>query len=137
MGKVGATLGGLTLLLATACQSEPREPAFTGVDPAAFSPTARNDLARIDRAVRLYADDRAGRLPRSLSDLVAEGPPEGGRYLASVPLDPWGRPYSYAVTDHRVGVFDLRSYGPDSLPGTEDDLVRGSKPVIERTWEKP
>jgi general secretion pathway protein G len=94
------------------------------------APAARVDLLRLDRAIRLYAEDRAGRLPSSLDDLARERPP-GGRdaYLPEVPVDPWGRPYSYAVTSSRLGTFDLRSYGSDTLPGTGDDVVSDSRPI--------
>jgi hypothetical protein len=93
-------------------------------------PAARLDLLRLDRAIRLYAEDRAGRLPSALDALASERAP-GGRdaYVPRVPLDPWGRPYSYAVTSSRLGTFDLRSYGADTLPGTGDDVVAEGRPV--------
>jgi hypothetical protein len=94
------------------------------------APAARLDLLRLDRAIRLYAEDRAGRLPARLDDLAREGTP-GGRdhYVPVVPVDPWGQPYSYAVTSSRLGTFDLRSYGADRLPGTGDDVVAEGRPV--------
>jgi capsid protein len=64
--------------------------------------------------------------------LTTERNPEGDHYLTTVPTDAWGRPYSYAVESIRLGTYDLRSYGPDSLPGTDDDIVADSKPVPVR-----
>ncbi len=87
------------------------------------------EMARLERAIRRYAADRAGRLPVKLDDLTSERSPEGDRYLTRIPLDPWGRPYAYAVVSARLGAYDLRSYGPDSLPGTRDDLVADAEPV--------
>ncbi len=97
--------------------------------PQAYAPVATADIGRIDVAVRAYASERAGRLPVSLEDLVAEKNAEGRAFLSEVPLDPWGRPYSYAVTSSRLGAYDLRSYGPDTLPGTDDDVVAAPVPV--------
>lgn len=100
--------------------------------PAPRAPAAAPgvlEFSRLEGAIRRYAADRAGRLPATLEALAAERSPEGDRYLASVPLDPWGRRYAYAVVSARLGSYDLRSYGPDTLPATDDDLVADSKPV--------
>ena len=58
---------------------------------------------------------------------------ENFRYPLRVPSDPWGRPFAYRVLDTRLGSYDLRSYGPDSLPGTPDDVVSGAPPVRSGT----
>jgi Type II secretion system (T2SS), protein G len=98
--------------------------------PDLVEPTARLDLLRMERAIRVYAEDRAGRLPASLEALREGSRSDGGRpYLGSVPVDPWGSPYSYAVESPRHGTYDLRSYGADRLPGTADDVVARSAPV--------
>ena len=99
------------------------EPTVTPAERHTPVSSSTGDLTRLQRAIRLYAGDRAGRLPRKLDDLTKETSPEGDRYLVQVPLDPWGRPYAYAVVSARLGAYDLRSYGPDTLPGTDDDLV--------------
>jgi hypothetical protein len=123
-------------LAISACRGAPARPA-PPPSPAATHAAASPTLARIDVAIRRYAGDRAGRLPVDLEALTREGPPSGGRYLHDLPRDPWGRPYSYAVTDPRVGAYDLRSYGPDTLPGTEDDVVGRRRPVPVGTSETP
>jgi hypothetical protein len=126
-----------TLLLAAAlaagCRAdEPRRPP-PPPRPDLQAPEARLDLQRLERAIRLYAEDRAGRLPSDLSALATESPPERPEpYVARVPLDPWGRPYSYAVLSPRLGTYDLRSYGADTLPGTDDDVVVKADPVPVR-----
>jgi hypothetical protein len=84
----------------------------------------------MQRAIRSFAEDRAGRLPTSLEDLREGSRSDGGRpYLPAVPVDPWGSPYSYAIESSRHGTYDLRSYGADRLPGTADDVVAPSAPV--------
>lgn len=47
-----------------------------------------------------------------------------GPYLESdVPLDPWGNPYQYVSPGiHNPDGYDLWSYGPDRLSGTDDDI---------------
>lgn len=90
------------------------------------------EFAQLESAIRRFASDRAGRLPASLEELTTERSPDGDRYLSSIPMDVWGRPYSYAVVSARLGSYDLRSYGPDTLPDTADDVVADAKPVPVR-----
>ena len=47
-----------------------------------------------------------------------------GPYLDSpVPLDPWDRPYQYVFPGtHNPDGYDLWSFGPDGVNGTEDDI---------------
>jgi hypothetical protein len=84
---------------------------------------------RIDLEVQRYAREHAGRLPASLDALVTERSPDGTPYLREPPRDPWGQPYDYAVLSSRLGAYDLRSNGPDRLPGTVDDVVAESGSV--------
>ena len=93
------------------------------------SPVASREIGRLDGAVQRFARDHAGRLPASLVQLQTEAAPEGGTYLRSVPMDPWGQPFSYAVLNVRYGSYDLRSYGPDRMAGTPDDVVARADPV--------
>lgn len=98
--------------------------------PVARSPRkSAGEFTRIESAIRRFAGDRAGRLPVSLYELTAERSPDGDHYLTSIPTDAWGRPYSYGVVSARLGSYDLRSYGPDTLPDTADDIVADAKPV--------
>lgn len=84
---------------------------------------------RVDRALRRYAGDHAGRLPTSIAALLGESDLDGTPYLREEPRDVWGRPLSYAVLSARYGVFELRSFGPDGVPATADDLVAVPDPV--------
>jgi general secretion pathway protein G len=46
-----------------------------------------------------------------------------GPYLKSIPVDPWGNPYTYDYPGkHNANSFDLMSMGPDGRDGTEDDI---------------
>ena len=47
-----------------------------------------------------------------------------GPYLDSdLPLDPWDNPYQYVSPGiHNPDGFDIWSYGPDGINGTEDDI---------------
>ena len=108
---------------------EPADNAFGYTVADASTPQATAELGRLDDAIHRYAHDRAGRLPASLSALSTERSLDGDLYLARVPADPWGRAYVYAVLNPRIGLYDLRSYGPDSMPGTPDDVAAKAAPV--------
>jgi general secretion pathway protein G len=47
-----------------------------------------------------------------------------GPYLeSSVPLDPWNNPYQYVSPGtHNPDGYDVWSFGPDGINGTEDDI---------------
>jgi general secretion pathway protein G len=107
-------------------------PVASGALVDGWTPEAERSVSRIDSAIASYAADRAGRLPLRLEDLVAEKNPDGDAYLRALPKDPWGRPYSYRVLVARLGRYDLRSYGPDGLGGTADDVVSVASPVGPR-----
>jgi hypothetical protein len=108
---------------------EPSDNSWGYTIADAATPQATAELGRLDDAVHRYAKDRAGRLPTTLSALSTERSLDGDLYLARVPTDPWGRPYVYAVLNPRIGLYDLRSYGPDTMPGTPDDVAAKSTPV--------
>lgn len=123
----------LAVPLAACAAREPSEaPDVERPPPAAYAVGAQAGLSRLDAAVRRYASEHAGRLPADLAALSSETSPEGGAYLRRLDADPWGQPYSYAVTDARHGLYDLRSYGPDTLPGTHDDVVVPTRSVLPR-----
>jgi general secretion pathway protein G len=45
------------------------------------------------------------------------------RLFEELPADPWGQPYNYEYPGRRSGKsFDLFSSGPDTKPGTDDDI---------------
>jgi|GEM_PF-2471777 len=117
-------MGGALTGCASAADDRPRFER-----PANVAPVATSDLGRIDAAVRRYAREHGGRLPTTLDDLVNETGPDGAAYLRRVDRDPWGGSYDYAVESSRAGTYDLRSFGPDRLPATADDVVhRGAVP---------
>ena len=70
----------------------------------------------------MYEMDQ-GKLPKTLSNLVE---PDGsktwiGQYLEdAVPSDSWGNQIQYTVLSERT--FKLRSFGPDGINGTTDDI---------------
>ena len=46
-----------------------------------------------------------------------------GPYLKSIPLDPWGNPYTYDYPGkHNPNGYDLLSNGKDGRAGTDDDI---------------
>lgn len=53
-----------------------------------------------------------------------------GPYLnGPVPKDPWGNPYQYVCPGkHNPDTFDVWSFGPDSVNGTQDDIGNWGKP---------
>lgn len=88
---------------------------------------AKTDLRTISAALKMYRLDN-GDYPTTQQGLAAlatkpateplprNWSPEG--YLAQVPQDPWGRPYSYTYPGS-TGSFDLLSLGRDGKPGGE------------------
>jgi hypothetical protein len=61
-----------------------------------------------------------GRMPQRLADLRA--PDLDSRYDAE-PWDRWAHPFEYRLVDAEGGTFRIRSYGPDGVPDTADDVV--------------
>ena len=45
-----------------------------------------------------------------------------GGYIDHVPKDPWGNDYHY-LSPGANGPFDIVSYGPDGVPGGDDDIT--------------
>lgn len=78
----------------------------------------QRDFYAIEMAVKGYVQD-VGRLPQSLNELVRPGRDKRwkGPYLdeEDPPLDPWSRPYHYAVIGETK--FILVSWGGDGKPG--------------------
>lgn len=48
---------------------------------------------------------------------------EPAPWIERIPLDPWGAPYAYRITDERRNRYELRSAGEDGRLGTADDVV--------------
>lgn len=86
--------------------------------------TARAQLSSLDKAVQAFRMDM-GRFPTTeegLNVLTAAPPNETrwhGPYLqGAVPLDPWGKPYQYAIPGPAGRDYVLFSAGRDSTPVT-------------------
>jgi general secretion pathway protein G len=75
----------------------------------------------VGHAVEAYRR-RTRSVPADLDALLAADPASGEPYLERVPLDPWGRPFRYVVTDERRGRFEVSSAGPDRRFDTDDDV---------------
>jgi general secretion pathway protein G len=93
----------------------------------AKSDTAAAQLKNLQSAIELYFLD-TGQYPSSqdgLAGLIAAPPGLvnwNGPYLKNREglIDPWGRPYVYAVPGQN-GDYDLLSYGLDAAPGGEGE----------------
>jgi len=72
----------------------------------------RDQMIQTGRAIYRY-EDRRGRWPKSLGDLVPQ-------YLSEAPVDPWGRELVYGVKPRRRG-YVLGCYGADGRPGGEGE----------------
>lgn len=93
---------------------------------------ARMDITTLRARVQEF-EMHVGRLPTQEEGLGAlitapTGLPEGkwkGPYIdqATVPNDPWGRPYVYRVVSEQ-NTFDIFSSGSDGQEETEDDVKR-------------
>lgn len=102
-------------------------PKFLGREEQAQQTRAAVDIKAIEEALALFKLDN-GFFPstdQGLKALVTK--PESGRipekysenaYLKSVPVDPWGRPYTY-LSPGAHDNFDIVSYGADGEPGGE------------------
>jgi hypothetical protein len=73
-----------------------------------------------DGAQLYYLDHRV--LPKSLDVLTNVSRRTGEPYVEAIPLDPWNRPYEYAVIESGRREFRVRSLGPDGRRDTDDDL---------------
>ena len=79
-------------------------------------------------ALALYMDATVGEeLPDTseLGDYLRTNQVRRARVARDPAFDPWGSPYEIYRGD---GWFELVSWGPDKIPGTEDDLV------VSREW---
>jgi len=92
--------------------------------------TALAYVKMLANAVDRYDVD-TGRLPTTAEGLAAlvTCPPGvsegkwGGPYIkdSATSVDPWGNEYQY-VSPGKHGTFDVWSYGPDGMDGTDDDI---------------
>jgi len=85
----------------------------------------------LERSLRMYAVD-SGKYPTTEQGLAAlinkptlspQPKKWNGPYASIEDLkDPWGNPYQYKCPGTHIGNYDLYSYGPDCIEGTNDDI---------------
>jgi hypothetical protein len=91
--------------------------------PSGMCESAAIRIRNAREAVLLYQFE-FGKLPSESEGLeVLVHPLRGSAFLSSVPADPWERPLRYRTGSELEGGFEIRSAGPDGVPGTEDDVV--------------
>jgi general secretion pathway protein G len=83
---------------------------------------ASTQMSAFETAIDTYRLD-LGKYPSKLNDLrKGEEPRWDGPYLPKdVPLDPWGNPYVYELTNDKEKPYSLLSYGADGKEGGEDN----------------
>jgi general secretion pathway protein G len=102
-----------------------------GSQARAQKQTALTNVRMLKSAVDLYTV-AVGRPPSAEQGLAAlvtcpSDVPEGkwsGPYIEATAksTDPWDNEYQYAYPGKNGGEFDIWSYGPDMMDGTEDDI---------------
>jgi Type II secretion system (T2SS), protein G len=123
-GLVGASQQMETEFMRMGDPQEAESPTRSALTP---EEVARNDLKLLSSNVVLYRLEKDA-LPSTLDDLLSPLPnyPSGLLDGQSLPVDPWGQKYMYAVsgTDYRIW-----SAGPDGVDndGSGDDILRASK----------
>jgi general secretion pathway protein G len=103
--------------------------AYNKIQRNAYIDSAKAQIKLLDTGIRSYQLD-VGKYPstdQGLDGLLnppADAPPGKwrGPYLdaTQLPLDPWGNPYNYTLLS--PDEFEITSNGPDSAPGTDDDV---------------
>lgn len=89
---------------------------FGGAQSAACKAQIKN----LAESVFQYKLENSGKLPESLEVLAMEDPKSGEKFLEEIPNDPWGNPYEYKLEGNKK--FEIRSWGPDGIPGGDDDI---------------
>lgn len=89
---------------------------------------ARADIATLENAMEQYrldnlsypgAADGLAALRSAPAGLADPGRYRPGGYIRSLPDDPWGRPYQFAVPGRDGAPFSVYSLGADGAPGGE------------------
>lgn len=87
---------------------------FAGQAGRARAAMTLSNHVSIRNAIVMYQTDK-GSYPATLNQLVP-------KYITTLPLDGWQRPFIYTPTPNGATPFDLRSAGPDGIAGTADDI---------------
>ena len=94
--------------------------------------SARTKLSLMGKAIEIYALEHRGKLPDSLNDLIESDDQDRPPLLNQKDLvDPWGEPIGYVFEGRN---YVIMSAGPDKIMGTDDDVVKGFRPLAER-WK--
>ena len=115
----------VAVLLGVAVVKEATWPRSCPTDASALAAMALRNVAC---AIDAYKA-RHRTLPPSLEALARPPDPsvaaddEPAPSLDRIPIDPWGAPYAYRITDERRNRYELRSAGEDGRLGTADDVV--------------
>lgn len=115
-------------------------PKFTKRSQQAKETAAKTDIANLEVALDSFEID-TGRYPTNSEAIGALiRPPVNveddwkGPYLKrGVPKDPWGNEYLYKQPgQYNEYGYDLSSYGPDGINGTEDDIKNWTQDQYDR-----
>lgn len=97
-------------------------PRMGGRTKEAQVAAAKASIDGLSLAIDQYEVDN-GTYPPSLQALLTKGSELNwkGPYLkkATIPLDPWGKEYSYSAKDNG---YEIRSAGPNGAAGDADDV---------------
>lgn len=87
-----------------------------------YEKRVRADMRAIQDSIKLFRL-QTGRYPESLDELMAGSEAEGwcGPYLDPPPIDPWDRPYIYAVGVHGPLPYEVKTLGKDGVEGGTDE----------------
>lgn len=126
-GEAGLTLIEILVVLAIiAVMAYLIVPNVIGRPDQARVTVAKTDLRTISAALKMYRLDNSD-YPSTAQGLAAlakrptaapvpaNWSPSG--YLEQVPVDPWGRPYTYASPGQSGAGFEIVSLGKDGKPG--------------------
>ena len=98
-------------------------PKLAGRGKEAQIAAAKASIENISLALDIYEVDN-GSYPQSLQSLITKGSELNwrGPYLkkGEIPLDPWGKEFSYSAKDNG---YDIKSYGPNGADGGGDDIT--------------
>lgn len=98
-------------------------PKLAGRGKEAQIAAAKASIENISLALDVYEVDN-GSYPQSLQSLITKGSELNwrGPYLkkGEIPLDPWGKEFSYTTKDNG---YEIKSYGPNGSDGGGDDIT--------------
>ena len=116
-------------------------PKFTKRSQQAKETAAKTDIANIEVTLDSFEID-TGRYPTNSEGIGAlirspanvEDDWRGPYLKRGIPRDPWGNEYLYRQPgQYNEYGYDLSSYGPDSISGTEDDIKNWTEDQYNRT----